>query len=58
MSDTGLLRAFASHPLMTLKVVAGIHWEALKIWRKGIGLQPRPAPPATFVTRGRSLDEG
>lgn len=32
-------------PLMTLKVVAGIHWEALKLWLKGVALQTRPPPP-------------
>ncbi len=41
-------------PLMTLKVVAGIHWEALKLWLKGIGLRTRPArrkPPAITTER-------
>lgn len=50
LSDATLLRSFLSHPLLTLKVVAGIHWEALKIWRKGIGLRPRPPAPANPVT--------
>jgi hypothetical protein len=31
---------------MTLKVVAGIHWEALKLWLKGIRLVERPEAPA------------
>lgn len=52
LSDAALLRAFASHPLMTVKVVAGIHWEALKLWRKGLRLRPRPPPPALPVTLG------
>jgi len=29
-----LLRLLACHPLMTLKVIAGIHWQALKLWWK------------------------
>ncbi|MCE9649078.1 MAG: DUF1365 domain-containing protein [Parvibaculum sp.] len=37
-----LLRAFLFFPLLTLKVVAGIHWEALKLWLKGVPLKPRP----------------
>lgn len=32
-------------PLMTLKVVAGIHFEALRLWLKGVALQTRPPPP-------------
>lgn len=52
LTDAALLRAWLGHPLLTLKVVAGIHWEALKIWRKGVGLRRRPAPPAGPVTVG------
>lgn len=36
-----LLRLFLTYPLMTLKVIAGIHWEALRLWRKGLTLQVR-----------------
>lgn len=50
LSDSSLLKTFARYPLMTLKVIAGIHWEALHIWRKKIPLQPRPAPPASSIT--------
>ena len=34
-TDANLLRLFFSHPLMTLKVTAGIHWEALRLLLKG-----------------------
>ena len=37
-------------PLMTLKVVAGIHWEALRLWFKGVRLTPKPPPPPAPVT--------
>ncbi len=40
-----LLRACLALPFMTLKVVAGIHWEALRLWLKGVRLVARPAPP-------------
>ena len=50
LTDAALLRAFMAYPLLTLKVVAGIHWEALKLWRKGMRLRPRPMPPANLVT--------
>lgn len=50
LTDRTLLRLFVGQPLMTLKVVAGIHWEALRLWRKGVPLVERPAPPANPVT--------
>lgn len=50
LSDAALASQWLRHPLMTVKVVAGIHWEALHLWRKGLGLQPRPEPPAEPVT--------
>jgi DUF1365 family protein len=42
LTDANLLRAWASHPAMTFKVIAGIHWEALKMWLKGVRFIGRP----------------
>jgi uncharacterized protein len=39
LSNAALLKVFAGLPLMTFKVMAGIHWEALKLWTKGLKLQ-------------------
>ncbi len=50
LTDGAILRAWARHPLMTAKVVAGIHWEALHLWRKGLAIRPRPPAPAHPVT--------
>ncbi len=50
LSDAALLGAFLRHPLLTLKVVGGIHWEALKLLAKGLRPRPRPAPPGHAVT--------
>jgi DUF1365 family protein len=52
LTDAALLKAFFMIPLLTLRVVGGIHWEALKIWLKGVRLRPRPAPPADPVSVG------
>jgi hypothetical protein len=37
-TDAGLLGAALSHPLMTFKVMAAIHWEALRLWLKRVPL--------------------
>ncbi|PGH57991.1 DUF1365 domain-containing protein [Azospirillum palustre] len=50
LTDAAILGAWARHPLMTAKVVAGIHWEALHLWRKGLAIRPRPPAPAHPVT--------
>jgi uncharacterized protein len=50
LTDGVLLRAFLGHPLLTVKVVAGIHWEALKILAKGVRLTRRPPAPDRAVT--------
>ncbi len=55
LTDAALLRAWLAHPLLSLKVVAGIHWEALKIWRKGVGFRRRPPLPAQDLTLGKAL---
>ncbi|WP_343630812.1 DUF1365 domain-containing protein [Roseateles sp.] len=55
LSDCALLTLLVAYPLLTLKVIVGIHWEALRLWIKGARLQPRPdAPhaPITVVRRG------
>jgi uncharacterized protein len=48
--DATLARCFFAYPLLTLKVIAGIHWEALLIWSKGIRPRKCPPPPARPVT--------
>lgn len=51
ITDQALLRAFLAFPLLTLKVVAAIHWEALWLFFKGVGFRGRPAAPASPVTQ-------
>ena len=34
-------RALVRYPAMTARVMAGIHWEALKLWWKGVPVVPR-----------------
>jgi hypothetical protein len=42
-TDAGLLAALVGHPLMTFKVIAAIHWEALRLWLKRVPLAPAAA---------------
>lgn len=50
LTDHALLGVFLTNPAITLKVVAAIHWEALRLWLKGLRLRHRPVPPASIVT--------
>ena len=47
-----LLANFLHIPLMTFKVVAAIHWEALRLYLKGLRIRPRPVPPAPLSYSG------
>jgi len=46
LSDRTLLRVFFTHPLVTLKVVAAIHFEAIRLLLKGLRLRPHPSAPS------------
>jgi DUF1365 family protein len=53
--DTPRLAAcLLKFPLMTWKIMAGIHWEALKLWLKGARFHKSPAAPKPVSYR----DEG
>jgi len=52
LTDTQLWRLFWMMPLMNLKVVAGLHWEAVKLLCKGIWLKPKPPTPRSGVSLG------
>jgi hypothetical protein len=43
--------AFFGQPLMTLGVIARIHWQALILWAKRVPLVRKPVVPDHFVTR-------
>ena len=43
--------AFFGMPMMTLGVIARIHWQALRLWLKRVPFVSKPAPPQAFVSR-------
>jgi DUF1365 family protein len=51
LTDAALARAVLRHPLMTAKVMAAIHWEALRLWVKGV-------PLAAGATRAGQAEAG
>jgi uncharacterized protein len=57
LNDVALLKVFCTHPLLTLKVTAGIHLEALLLWLKGVPLQERPLAPHNSITLGAETRE-
>lgn len=50
-TDAELMKAWLAHPLLTVKVIVGIHVEALKLWIKGVPLRGAPAAPSADVIR-------
>lgn len=51
LSNWGLLRACLRRPLGSRRVLALIHWQALKLWWKGAQFRQRPEPPVQEVSR-------
>ena len=52
LTDRDLVRAWITHPLLTWKVMWGIHWEAARGMLKGARYRNRDTPPAHPVTVG------
>lgn len=44
LTDVTLWSIAWRYPLITAGVVAAIHWQALRLWRKGIGFRRQPRP--------------
>jgi DUF1365 family protein len=54
LTDAALMRAGLSIPAVGLKTMAAIHWEAARLWLKGVRFLGRPAParPLARADRG------
>ncbi len=53
LNSQSLLGAWLTHPLLTLKVIAAIHFHAARLWLRGIKLRLRPPPPERLATLGQ-----
>lgn len=43
LTESTLAWMLLRYPLMTLQVIGAIHWEALRLWSKGVKYLPKPA---------------
>ncbi len=51
LTSRGLLRAALRRPLGARRVLALIHWQAIRLWWKGATFRRRPVPPPSEVSR-------
>ncbi|MCG6883500.1 MAG: DUF1365 domain-containing protein [Silicimonas sp.] len=51
LTNAGIVGAMLRRPLGSRRVLGLIHWQALKLWWKGVAFRPRPEPPAEEVSR-------
>ncbi|MEO1331421.1 MAG: DUF1365 domain-containing protein [Pseudomonadota bacterium] len=59
LTDANLARRFFSHPMMTLKVILGIHWEAARLALKGVRFLGHPGADGVLspAERGAPVSE-
>jgi DUF1365 family protein len=53
-TDANLFGLLLQQPFLTLKVIAAIHWEAVRLWIKRVGIRRKPPKPAYPITTVRS----
>jgi DUF1365 family protein len=51
LTERSARAAFFGMPMMTLGVLARIHWHALRLWFKRVPFFSKPAAPQAFITR-------
>ena len=56
LSTRALARSCCAMPLFTFKIIAAIHWQALRLWLKGARLVPR-SPTGPMTTSMTTTDQ-
>ncbi len=51
VTRSSLRKALWGYPAMTFGVIARIHWQAFKLWKKHVPFIKKPQAPEIFVTR-------
>jgi uncharacterized protein len=51
LTSGGLLRALLANPLMSLKVIALIHYQAIRLFLKRVRHVRKPPPPVVSISR-------
>ena len=51
LTNSGIIGAMIRRPLGSRRVLGLIHWQALKLWWKGVAFRTRPEPPVEEVSR-------
>ena len=51
LTNSGILRSMLRRPFGSRRVLALIHWQALRLWWKGVTYRSRPEPPEKEVSR-------
>ncbi|CUH79929.1 DUF1365 domain-containing protein [Tropicibacter naphthalenivorans] len=57
LTNRGLLRSALRRPFGARRVLALIHWQALKLWLKGARYRTRPEPPESEVSAAPKISE-
>ena len=54
LTPQSIRKALWRYPMMTFGVIARIHWQAFKLWRKRVVYVAKPIPPESFITRSKT----
>ena len=57
LDDRGLALLLLRHPFSTFRVTAAIHWQAFRLWRKGVPFHRQPEPSAEQMAQLRLFEE-